>query len=736
MAVNLTAVGSPTFSAGKFGNALTSSAGNLLTNASSAGLQSTTGFTVEWWAKITDTGYNMAFAVGSEWWGITGGNPSSNQDGGGGQTGGANIADGSWHHVAYCYDGTNRRVFTDGALVSTAASSFSSASFSAAVYVGGYSPTQFPWIGQIDEMRISKTARYTAAFTPQTANFSADANTLALWHLEDGTDSNVASPALTSTTAPAITPTSGLAAGSVLTVTNGSWSATPDSYTRIWRRAGVTISNATATTYTLASADLGNAIDCQVTGVKSGYTSGTATSNAVNPAAAGATAPGAPTGLAATAGNASASLSWTAPSSNGGAGITDYLVEYQPSSGSWTTFADGTSTSTTATVTGLTNGTAYAFRVSAINSIGTGTASSTASATPAASANGTVLPNDSGIVYSPYNWNVTGASATTTCSGAYLRFAVKGTPTAITANFNLAGLSGSVGYALTVDGTIRTSGSLASANTSIAITIPSNGWPEHTVELTFYDIYGGSAKWVAPLDKFVTFTGLTLSPTSCTMATMRRRPLNLLCYGDSILEGYSAPANGYTDGRLGWGYGLGALLGAEVGVVGYSAQGFTKVAVGSVPALNTAYNAIQSGVSRSFTTPAEPDLILINMGTNDGGGDITAAATTVLNGLLAATTNSKIVVIQQWGGSLYKATLQSVIASSSAPSRITYIDTAGWFNSADANDGLHPWGYANTTDLSPRLAATVRPLLTGSGTGSTFTPKRFVNVGGVAKAIG
>ena len=94
------------------------------------------------------------------------------------------------------------------------------------------------------------------------------------------------------------------------------------------------------------------------------------------------TAPGVPTGLTATAGNTQVDLSWTAPSDTGGRTITDYKIEYRTSGGSWTVFNDGTSTSTSATVIGLTNGQAYQFRISATNNIGTGSASNVVSATP------------------------------------------------------------------------------------------------------------------------------------------------------------------------------------------------------------------------------------------------------------------------------------------------------------------------------------------------------------------
>jgi hypothetical protein len=78
--------------------------------------------------------------------------------------------------------------------------------------------------------------------------------------------------------------------------------------------------------------------------------------------------PGAPTGLTAVAGDASASVSWVAPSDSGSFPVTDYEVAPAPIGGSCLVKAPATSCE----VTGLANGTSYTFTVRALNGAGWG----------------------------------------------------------------------------------------------------------------------------------------------------------------------------------------------------------------------------------------------------------------------------------------------------------------------------------------------------------------------------
>ena len=107
---------------------------------------------------------------------------------------------------------------------------------------------------------------------------------------------------------------------------------------------------------------------------------------------------GQPTGLSAAPGNATATLAWTDPSDSS---ITGYSVRHATStsalaSASWTVISGSTATTTTHTVSGLTNGTRYHFQLRAANSLGDGAAAQTTiqlAASPAA----TVTILDTGL---------------------------------------------------------------------------------------------------------------------------------------------------------------------------------------------------------------------------------------------------------------------------------------------------------------------------------------------------
>lgn len=137
----------------------------------------------------------------------------------------------------------------------------------------------------------------------------------------------------------------------------------------------------TATTYEDSGLSPGTQYNYRVSAINAIGTSDPSTADADT---TDAVAPGAPTGLTATADGANAiDLSWTAPASTGGAAITGYFIERETGIGNgWSTLvADTSSTGTTYEDSSVDPGTEYNYRVSAINSVGTGDPSTADDAT-------------------------------------------------------------------------------------------------------------------------------------------------------------------------------------------------------------------------------------------------------------------------------------------------------------------------------------------------------------------
>src|SRR5207302_1688729 len=109
------------------------------------------------------------------------------------------------------------------------------------------------------------------------------------------------------------------------------------------------------------------------------------------------TPPSAPQGPGATAGDATVTLTWSAPSSNGAAPITNYRT-YRGTSPNGDTLKATLGNVITYTDTAVSNGVTYYYEVSALNSAGEGPLSNEASATPAATSTVPGAPQALGAV--------------------------------------------------------------------------------------------------------------------------------------------------------------------------------------------------------------------------------------------------------------------------------------------------------------------------------------------------
>ena len=185
--------------------------------------------------------------------------------------------------------------------------------------------------------------------------------------------------------------------------------------------------------------------------------------------------PGIPTALSGTAGNAAVGLQWTAPSA-GAAAISDYIVQYSSNGGSTWSTDDTGSTATSATVSGLTNGTGYVFEVEAVNSFGDGplsapTGTLTPYGPPGAPTITSITPQDGAL---QVNFTAPASSAPIT---GYL-YQLNGTgpwysSAAASSPITISGLADGTSYSVTIEAVSSVgTGAASNAVTQTPVAVP------------------------------------------------------------------------------------------------------------------------------------------------------------------------------------------------------------------------------------------------------------------------
>jgi fibronectin type 3 domain-containing protein len=274
----------------------------------------------------------------------------------------------TWVHLAATYDGETLRSYVNGAPVSSNTAPSGAPDLDPSpLTLGRYADLPQYFLGDVDEVYLNSRAL---------------------------SDTEIAGLTFSDSTPPSAPTLTAQASGQAV---NLSWTAATDAQSgvtsyRIYRSIGIgqtktflTQVNAPALSYQDAAVTGGTTYAYQVAAVNGatieGARSNEASATPVN------TAPAAPTGLVGTSGNQQAVLDWN---NNGEADLAGYHVYRATASGGPFTRITPSPIATSAyTNTGLTNGTTYFFRVTAIDT-GTleSTPSSTVSVTPSVAGGG------------------------------------------------------------------------------------------------------------------------------------------------------------------------------------------------------------------------------------------------------------------------------------------------------------------------------------------------------------
>lgn len=381
----------------------------------------------------------------------------------------------------------------------------------------------------------------------------------------------------------------------------------------------------------------------------------------------------------------------------------------------------------------------------------------------AASTPATVAITDPNLFFSPYNWSSDGggsmlasnvrASSTmaqTNTPGAYLKFNVSAASAGnVALLLDTSPLNGITAancptLAVSVDGQAFATPLLAyAAGTTRLQLAGSLAAGTHTFAIYFRSVTSNSSlamgdRWNTPAS-VVKLTGIELDGKGSAAAAPTLRSKRMIVYGDSITEAVDAVgnsnANADQDSTQSYAQLIGAGLDAEVGIIGWSAQGWTVAGYGNVPRFydtvtpaNSTFDKYYAGTSRLIggALVPPPDYVAVLHGRNDasqGAADasVTSAVSAWLPAMRSGAPAARIFVIIPFDGSKRSAITAGFNAAPDPHASLIDLGAAIQPSMSSGglhtNDGIHPNARGHAT-FGAMLIKQMNAAIGGSGAGT------------------